>query len=104
VVDTAGRRDLLHMRLTTPKVFVRYVGANNPQSDRERLDDWVARLKVWVDQGIRDIYFFVHQNIELESPFLSAYFIEKLNRQFGLNLQIPKLLGPVGNSEPTLGL
>lgn len=104
VVDTAGRRDLLHMRLTTPKAFIRYVGANNPQSDRERLDDWINRLKMWVDQGIRDVYFFVHQNIEMESPFLSAYFIEKLNKQFGVTLQIPKLLGPNGDSSPTLGL
>lgn len=102
VVDTAGRRDLLHMRLTTPKVFVRYVGANNPQSDRERLDDWANRLKIWVDQGIRDIYFFVHQNIELESPFLSAYFIEKLNKQFGTNLQIPKLITSKEDISPTL--
>ncbi len=104
VVDTAGRRDLLHMRLTTPKAFIRYVGANNPQNDRERLDDWVDRLKVWVDQGIRDIYFFIHQNIEMESPFLSAYFIEKLNKQFGLNLQIPKLIDPKGDPSPKLGL
>ncbi len=103
IVDTAGRRDLLHMRLTTPKVFVRYVGANNPQSDRERLDDWVERLKIWVDQGIRDIYFFVHQNIEVESPLLSAYFIEKLNKQFGTNLQIPKLISPKEDTAPTLG-
>jgi uncharacterized protein YecE (DUF72 family) len=101
VVDTAGRRDLLHMRLTTPKAFVRYVGANDPQSDRERLDDWVERLKVWVDQGIRDIYFFVHQNIEMESPFLSAYFIERLNKEFGLALKIPTLTGPSGNSSST---
>jgi uncharacterized protein YecE (DUF72 family) len=92
LVDTAGRRDLLHMRLTTPTAFIRYVGANNPQSDRERLDDWINRFKIWVDQGLRDIYFFVHQNIELESPFLSAYFIERLNQEFGLNLQTPQLL------------
>jgi uncharacterized protein YecE (DUF72 family) len=92
VVDTAGRRDLLHMRLTTPKAFVRYVGANNQQSDRERLDDWMERLRIWVGQGLRDIYFFIHQNVEMESPFLSAYFIEKLNKEFGLELQIPKLL------------
>lgn len=97
LVDTAGRRDLLHMRLTTPQAFIRYVGANDPQSDRERLDDWIDRLKVWVDQGLRDIYFFVHQNIEMESPFLSAYFIERLNKEFGLKLHIPKLLGPSGN-------
>jgi uncharacterized protein YecE (DUF72 family) len=92
IVDTAGRRDLLHMRLTTPKAFIRYVGSNEPQSDRERLDDWIDRLKVWVGLGLRDIYFFVHQNIEMESPILSAYFIEKLNNEFGLDLQIPKLI------------
>ena len=102
LVDTAGRRDLLHMRLTTPQAFIRYVGANDPLSDRERLDDWIARLKVWVDQGLRDIYFFVHQNIEMESPFLSAYFIQRLNKEFGLKLKIPTLLGPAGNSAPTL--
>lgn len=101
LVDTAGRRDLLHMRLTTPKTFVRYVGANNPQSDRERLDDWVNRLKVWVDQGIRDIYFFVHQNIEMESPFLSAYLLERLNKEFGVDLKIPMLLEPSLNSGST---
>ena len=91
LVDTAARRDLLHMRLTTPKAFIRYVGANHPQSDRERLDDWVERLKVWIELGIREVYFFVHQNIEVESPLLSAYFIEKLNRELNLLLQIPKL-------------
>lgn len=92
LVDTAGRRDMLHMRLTTPKAFIRYVGANDPRGDRERLDDWLERLKVWVDQGLRDIYFFVHQNIEMESPLLSAYFIEKLNKAFSLNLQVPATL------------
>lgn len=99
LVDTAGRRDLLHMRLTTPKVFVRYVGANNPESDRERLDDWLQRFKVWVGLGLRDIYFFVHQNFEMESPVLSAYLIEKLNKEFGLDLKIPKLLGSDGNNK-----
>lgn len=94
IVDAAGRRDLLHMRLTTPFAFIRYVGANDPQSDRKRLDDWIDRLKIWVDQGLRDIYFFVHQNIEMESPFLSAYFIEKVNKEFGLTLPLPKLLSP----------
>jgi len=96
IVDAAGRRDLLHMRLTTPSAFIRYVGANDPQSDRKRLDDWIDRLRIWVDQGLRDIYFFVHQNIEMESPFLSAYFIERLNKEFGLTLPLPKLLSQLG--------
>ena len=88
VVDTAGRRDLLHMRLTNPTAFVRYVGANHP-TDHTRLDDWVKRLKEWQDQGIKEIDFFVHQNIEKESPLLSAYFIEKLNKELGCQLKIP---------------
>ena len=103
LVDTAGRRDLLHMRLTTPSIFIRYVGANDPIKDRERLDGWIDRLRLWVGQGLRDINFFVHQNIELESPLLTAYFIEKVNKEFGLALKIPNLLNKsAGTNLPLL--
>ncbi|WP_338733957.1 DUF72 domain-containing protein [Mangrovimonas cancribranchiae] len=88
IVDTAGRRDLMHMRLTSPTAFVRYVGANHT-SDYSRLDDWITRIKEWSEQGIKEIDFFIHQNIEKESPLLAAYFIEKLNTELGYNLTIP---------------
>lgn len=88
ITDTAGRRDLLHMRLTTPVAFVRYVGANH-ESDYPRLDDWVTRIKAWKENGLEKLYFFVHQNIEKESPLLSSHFIEKLNTALGTNLQLP---------------
>jgi uncharacterized protein YecE (DUF72 family) len=88
ITDTAGRRDLLHMRLTSPDVFVRYVGANH-ESDYSRLDDWMVRLKAWKRSGVRNLYFFVHQNLERESPVLSAYLIEKLNKAFKLKLTVP---------------
>ena len=88
IVDTAGRRDLLHMRLTNATAFVRYVGANH-KSDYHRLDDWVDRLKSWKKEGIQEIDFFIHQNIEKESPLLSAYFIKKINKELGSNLKIP---------------
>ncbi|WP_134089884.1 DUF72 domain-containing protein [Olivibacter sp. XZL3] len=98
IVDTAGRRDMLHMRLTSPEAFVRYVGANHT-SDYQRLDDWVNRIKQWRDEGLQSLYFFVHQNIEKESPLLSAYFIEKLNKVLGLNLNIPKGLADGGQGK-----
>ncbi|WP_411030810.1 DUF72 domain-containing protein [Spongiimicrobium sp. 3-5] len=91
LVDTAGRRDLMHMRLSNNEAFVRYVGANH-ESDYDRLDDWCKRLKIWYDQGLRNIHFFVHQNLELESPLLSAYFIEKINDVLPVDLVIPKTL------------
>ncbi len=88
IVDTAGRRDMLHMRLTSPVAFVRYVGANHP-SDVDRLDDWLVRIKKWRKEGLQKLYFFVHQNIELESPLLATHFIENVNKAFKLSLQIP---------------
>ena len=100
LVDTAGRRDLMHMRLTTPQAFVRYVGANHPTSDYTRLDDWIERIAEWKAQGLQELYFFVHQNTELESPLLSAYFIEQLNKKIGTDLAIPKTL--VEPKPPTL--
>jgi uncharacterized protein YecE (DUF72 family) len=96
LVDTAGRRDLMHMRLTTPIAFVRWVGANH-QSDYKRLDEWIERIAEWKKLGLEKLYFFVHQNIEKESPLLSAYLIEKLNKKIGSDLPIPKTLNNTGD-------
>lgn len=89
IVDTAGRRDMMHMRLTTPVAFVRWVGANHP-TDLPRLDEWVGRIADWKKQGLEKLYFFVHQNIEKESPLLTGYFIERLNAAIGTDLKIPE--------------
>lgn len=88
IVDTAGRRDMLHMRLTSDTAFIRYVGAN-ADSDYARLDDWLERIKLWKKEGLKNLYFFVHQNVELASPLLSAYFIENVNKEFGTEIHVP---------------
>jgi len=98
LVDTAGRRDLLHMHLTTPVAFVRYVGANH-ESDYTRLDDWLKRVKSWEDKGLERLYFFVHQNLEKASPLLSAYFIENLNKKMGTKLTVPVTQAPAKGQE-----
>lgn len=92
LVDTAGRRDMLHMRMTTPRPFVRWVGANH-ESDYTRLDDWVNRIETWTAQGMEELQFFVHQNMELESPLLSAHLIQKLNDRMGWDIQGPETPG-----------
>lgn len=91
LVDTAGRRDMLHMRLSNNEAFVRYVGANH-ESDYARLDDWVERLSTWKEKGLKNVHFFVHQNLELASPLLSAYFIEKVNKKLSVDLKVPSTL------------
>ncbi|WP_378187477.1 DUF72 domain-containing protein [Aquimarina sp. W85] len=88
ITDTAGRRDMLHMRLTNKEAFIRFVGSNHV-SDYMRLDDWVERLARWKTQGLEKLHFFIHQHIEKESPLLASYFIQKLNMRLQLDLSLP---------------
>ncbi|MCX5661899.1 MAG: DUF72 domain-containing protein [Planctomycetota bacterium] len=96
LVDTAGHRDLMHMRLTTPMAFIRWVGANKPELDRSRLDEWVGRISYWKKGGLQKLFFFIHQHAEQESPALAAHFIERLNKKIGANLTIPRILWSEG--------
>ncbi|MCT1526316.1 DUF72 domain-containing protein [Sphingobacterium hotanense] len=89
IVDTPGRRDMLHMRLTTPTAFIRYVGANHP-SDYARLDDWVDKIAEWKKAGLQNLYFFIHERMEIDSPMLATHFIKQLNQKLGTKLHIPE--------------
>ena len=92
ITDTAGRRDCAHMRLTIPKVFIRYAGNNLHVSDYARSDVWVQRMKYWLDHGVKEIYFFMHMHDEATSPELTIYLVDKLNKECGLNLIKPKFI------------
>ncbi len=92
ITDTAGRRDCAHMYLTIPKAFVRYVGNSLHKTDFPRIDDWVGRIKYWLDSGIEEIYFFIHMHDEAKSPELTAYLVNKLNQVCGLDLEKPRFI------------
>ncbi|NGP87095.1 DUF72 domain-containing protein [Fodinibius halophilus] len=98
ITDTAGRRDLLHMRLTNNEAFIRYVGANHP-TDVSRLDEWTQRLQIWHEQGLENIHFFVHQNKEKKSPQLAAHFINEMNKVFDTELFVPNVDGSGGQAD-----
>ncbi len=91
IVDTAGRRDMMHMQLTSPVAFVRFVGCNVEEIDRQRIDDWVKRIAAWKKMGLQHLYYFVHQNVETSSPKFCAYLIEQLNKKLKLNISVPKM-------------
>jgi len=86
ITDTAGRQDVLHMRLTIPKAFIRFVGNSLHPTDYPRIDHWVKRIKKWLDEGIQEIYFFMHMHDEGKSPELSQYLISQLNKKCKLQL------------------
>ena len=89
ITDTSGRRDCAHMHLTVPKAFIRYVGNSLHATDYTRVDDWIERMKYWLDKGIEELYFFMHMHDEAFSPELTVYLVDKLNATCGLQLQKP---------------
>ena len=91
ITDTSGRRDVLHMRLTAPLAFIRFVGNNGHPTDFLRMDDWALRLRQWIDRGLREIYFFIHSHNESHSPDLALYAVEQFNKICGAGLQPPIL-------------
>jgi len=89
ITDAAGRRDCVHMHLTTPECFIRFTGNSLHPTDYRRIDDWVDRIKIWMDAGLEKCYFFMHQHDELHSPQLIRYFIERLNEKCGTHIKAP---------------
>jgi hypothetical protein len=41
---------------------------------------------------LKEIYFFIHNHEELNSPELCRYAIEQFNKKCGTNLKVPVLL------------
>jgi uncharacterized protein YecE (DUF72 family) len=92
ITDTAGRRDCCHMHLTMSKAFIRYVGKSLHPTDYKRIDDWVQRIQYWWNNGLTELYFFMHMHDEAFSPELSVYLIDQLNKVCNLDLKKPKFI------------
>jgi uncharacterized protein YecE (DUF72 family) len=91
ITDVAGRRDVLHMRLTTPVAFVRFVSNGLHPADYRRADAWAERIRDWALKGLQEVYFFVHSPDEATSPEMMAYVIGRFNEKLGVELPVPSL-------------
>lgn len=92
ITDTAGRRDVIHMQLTNPKLMVRFVGNSLHPTDYERIDQWINRIGKWLAMGLQELYFIVHQPEDSLCIDLAIYLVDHLNRRLKLNLKSPKLM------------
>jgi len=91
ITDVAGRRDVLHMRLTSPVAFIRFVTNSLHPTDYQRADAWVERLGIWAGKGLREVYIFVHSPEELTSPEMMKYLITRFNERGLASLPVPNL-------------
>lgn len=99
ITDASGRRDCVHMELTIPEIFIRFVGNGQEfqESDFARIDDWVKRIKSWLDKGLKKVYFFLHQHDEKDTPILANYTIQQFNKHLGSHVPEIKFLGRSGD-------
>lgn len=92
ITDTAGRRGCAHMHLTIPKAFIRYVGNSLHATDYTRCNAWIDRMQHWLENGMQELYFFMHMHDEATSPELTVYLVDELNKRLHLNLIKPSFV------------
>lgn len=92
ITDTAGRRDVVHQRLTTKSAFIRFVANDLHPTDYIRMNEWIDRLNHWINNGLEEIFFFFHTPTHAIMPELAIYFIEEFHKKTGIKVRGPKLL------------
>ncbi len=91
ITDVAGRRDVLHQRLTTDTVLIRFVGNDLHPTDYERIDSWIERIKSWLEKGLTNVYFFTHEPDNLLAPELAFYLFDQVRKKCTANTRGPDL-------------
>ncbi len=97
ITDVAGRRDVCHMRLTTRRTLIRFVGNALHPTDFSRVRQWAERLALWSNRGIEEVYFFCHEPDNLLAPELALFAVQL----FGEHLPQAQCRGP--QPLPTFG-
>jgi uncharacterized protein YecE (DUF72 family) len=94
LTDTPGRRDLVHMRLTVPRLFLRFVCNGLHPTSISRADAWIHQLQDWLERGLQEASIFLHPGNDAAIPELATYWITKLNEKCSLHLKPPTALQP----------
>ncbi|PHN02971.1 DUF72 domain-containing protein [Flavilitoribacter nigricans] len=102
ITDVAGRRDVLHMALTSGVAMVRFVGNGLHPTDYERIDEWVDRINIWFEQGLHEIFFFPHEPDNILAPELALYLFEKIRNNSTIRVKGPTLLDEQEGEQMTL--
>lgn len=90
---TAGRRDALHMRLTSRFLLLRFGGYELHPSDYERWKQWSERIERWMKAGLREVYVLMHQPDSVLTPESCWHFGQMLHASTGIDIKLPQLPG-----------
>jgi uncharacterized protein YecE (DUF72 family) len=92
ISDTAGRRDALHMRLTTKFLIVRFGGYDGHKSVEERLHLWTERISQLTKNGtpLESFDLLIHTTDSVQTPETCRLFSKLMKETCGLKIKTPK--------------
>ena len=88
---TAGRRDAVHMRMTSEVLVLRYGGYDLHSSDRSRIQQWSERIAQWMEIGLKEVYLLIHQSDSIYTPETIQLFAEMLLKSTGIRIKVPQI-------------
>lgn len=91
ISDTAGRRDAVHMRMTSSKLILRFGGYDLHKTDHERWTEWSQRLKSWFEKGLKEVYVLMHQSDSIMTPESCLEFNDLIKKETGVEGKVPQL-------------
>lgn len=92
ISDTSGRRDAVHMRMTSKFLILRFGGNNLHPTDDLRLVQWARRIAEWQTLGLNEVHFLVHQPDSINTPETCIRFSEVMKKEGIRNIKSPQLL------------
>lgn len=87
ITDVAGRRDVMHTSLTSMKVMVRFIGNDLHPTDHTRIQAWVQTLHRWIEMGLQQVEFIIHEPEDRNAPHLISNFTDLMNEECQLKLR-----------------
>ncbi len=94
---TAGRRDAIHMRMTSNTLILRFGGYDLHPSDKVRLAQWTDRINSWLDLGLNEVHIWMHQFNSIMTPETCVLFGDMLQEKTGIEIKTPRLLEEQGS-------
>jgi len=98
ITDVAGRRDVCHMGLSTKNLIIRFVANESDEVIKTRVQNWGKQLKVWINEGAADMFFFIHQMEPLRINFTRNVILNEWHK-IGLKSEPQNHLNRLNNQQ-----
>lgn len=89
ITDAPGRRDVVPMHLTVPRLFLRFVCNRDHPTTFLRINEWSQRIASWVNLGLEEAFIFLHPGDETVIPDLTVAWIQALNTTCEVKIRMP---------------